>query len=325
MKEELISIIVPVYKVEKYIHECIDSILSQTYKNIELLLIDDGSPDNCPRICDNYALKDKRIKVYHKKNGGLSDARNFGIDNSTGKYLMFIDSDDYIEKDMVELLYKNLKLNNADISICDCTFIYKDKKIKNDKRTDFLVMNREQALSELNKQNGFGFAAWNKLYKKEIFKKIRFPIGKINEDWYIMYKIFSQVKKAVYQPDSKYNYRQRKSSISKNTLINYNPILASSRCRRFIINKYPISSNEAYGNEIIADISVYNKLMLIKKCKIKKDYIRKNIKRNIYRMNSLNNYFKISKILQIYMILYIPIMYKLIYIIKEKKKSNFFD
>ena len=118
MEEELISIIVPVYKVEKYLDKCINSIVSQTYKNLEVILVDDGSPDSCGKMCDEWTKKDTRIKVIHKENGGLSDARNFGLDCAKGKYIQFVDSDDYIEKDMIEFLYKNLKENNADISIC---------------------------------------------------------------------------------------------------------------------------------------------------------------------------------------------------------------
>ena len=111
MKKELITIVIPVYKVEKYIDRCIKSVINQTYKNLEIILVDDGSPDNCPKICDEYAEKDKRIKVIHKKNGGLSDARNVGIEAAKGKYISFIDSDDWIEKDFIECLYKSIKKN----------------------------------------------------------------------------------------------------------------------------------------------------------------------------------------------------------------------
>ena len=112
-KEDLISIVIPVYKVEKYLEKCVESVINQTYKNLEILLVNDGSPDNCPKICDEYAQKDNRIKVIHKENGGLSDARNAGIDVATGKYITFIDSDDYISNDYVEYMYNLLKQNNT--------------------------------------------------------------------------------------------------------------------------------------------------------------------------------------------------------------------
>ena len=115
MNKEVISIVVPIYKVEKYIKKCIDSIIEQTYKNLEIILVDDGSPDGCAKICDEYAKKDKRIKAIHKENGGLSDARNVGIDISTGKYICFVDSDDYIENNYIELLYKCIVENLVSI------------------------------------------------------------------------------------------------------------------------------------------------------------------------------------------------------------------
>ena len=122
--EDLISVVVPIYNVENYIKKCVDSILSQTYKNLEIILVDDGSPDNCPQICDEYAQKDNRIKVIHKENGGLSDARNAGIDISKGKFITFIDSDDYIEKDYVEVLYNSIKENASDMAIGSHKAIY---------------------------------------------------------------------------------------------------------------------------------------------------------------------------------------------------------
>ena len=123
---ELISIIVPVYKAEKYLSECIDSIISQTYENFELILIDDGSPDNSGKICDEYAEKDKRIKVIHKENAGVSSARNIGLDNASGEYIAFIDSDDFVDKQYLEKLHCNLKHNDADISLCRLSYYKKD-------------------------------------------------------------------------------------------------------------------------------------------------------------------------------------------------------
>ena len=133
-KNNLISIIVPIYNVEKYLKKCIDSIINQTYKNLEIILVDDGSPDNCGKICDEYAKKDNRIKVIHKENGGVSSARNVGVENATGEYIGFVDSDDYIEKDMYEVLINNLKKENADISIISNYEVYKNKIIENKKK-----------------------------------------------------------------------------------------------------------------------------------------------------------------------------------------------
>ena len=128
-KNPLISIIVPVYNVEEYLDKCVESIVNQTYKNIEVILVDDGSPDNCPKMCDDWAKKDKRIKVIHKKNGGLSDARNKGIDESKGEYLSFVDSDDYITDNYVELLYNIISKEHADISMAKQYVVYPKKTI----------------------------------------------------------------------------------------------------------------------------------------------------------------------------------------------------
>ena len=127
-KQDLISIVVPIYNVEKYLEKCINSIIIQTYKNIEIILVNDGSTDSSGKICDIYLKKDKRIKVIHKKNGGLSDARNVGIENAKGKYIAFIDSDDFIDSDFIEILYNLIIEYNADVSCCKCNVIYKKNK-----------------------------------------------------------------------------------------------------------------------------------------------------------------------------------------------------
>ena len=130
-KQDLISVVVPVYKVADLLPKCVESILVQSYHNLEIILVDDGSPDNCGDICEQYAKKDHRIKVVHKKNGGLSSARNAGIDVHTGKYILFVDSDDYIDSKMIEILYQNLQATGADISICDYVPFSDKKQVKN--------------------------------------------------------------------------------------------------------------------------------------------------------------------------------------------------
>lgn len=210
---ELITIIVPVYKVEPYIYRCVDSIINQTYKNLEIILVDDGSPDNCGSICDEYAKQDNRIKVIHKKNGGLSDARNVGIDIACGDYLGFVDSDDWIEPDMVEILIDDATTNNADISCCGYYKVYNDGSKLNNVRG--FIDNRVFKGKEIFK-NFFlftDFVIWNKIYKKSIFKEIRFPLGKLYEDTRIMYKICDTANIATWNPLPKYWYFQRDDSI----------------------------------------------------------------------------------------------------------------
>lgn len=216
--EELISIIVPIYKVEKYLRRCIDSIRYQTYSNIEIILVDDGSPDDCGMICDKYAEADSRIKVIHKKNGGLSSARNAGLDCSEGKYIGFVDSDDWIELDMYELLYKKLKENNAEISIIQHSFVIDENIVPEKHSGRTYVYNSQEAVKLLLKDTKIKSHAWDKLYKKEVFEHIRFPEGRYYEDIFIMHNIFNLAEKIVFTDEIKYYYLQRENSIvaSKN-------------------------------------------------------------------------------------------------------------
>lgn len=319
-KEELISVIIPIYNVEKYLKTCIESVIQQTYKNLEIILVNDGSTDNCLNICNKYKKKDNRIKVINKKNGGLADARNVGLENSTGIYVAFVDSDDFIEKDMYEMLYQDLKVNRADIVGCDY-YIYNTLKYsKSDNITKGKkIMTTEEALIKMNQLRGFGVSACNKLYRKEIFKEIRFPVGKISEDWFIMYKILDKAKKIVYNPVAKYYYRQRTGSITKLNKINWMALEAATEVLEFTKSKYPSavpSSRFAYIN---ANLEIYNKLLKNKKCKDKKEKIVSNIKRekkDVFKMQGIRLYKKI----QIIFICDFRILYDVIMKIKFKLK-----
>ena len=217
MNKDLISVIVPVYKVEKYLNRCVDSIINQTYKNLEIILVDDGSPDNCGKICDDYAKLDKRIKVIHKKNGGLSDARNAGLSVAKGKYIGFVDSDDYISENMYEILYKELVKNKADISICK--YIYFKNKIP-EFTTDYEITSytNKEAILELIKikQRKIQDYAWNKLYKRKLFKKIRYPKNFVFEDIGTTYLLFYEAKKIINIDCILYAYYDNSNSITSN-------------------------------------------------------------------------------------------------------------
>lgn len=209
-----ISIIVPFYNVEKYASKCIESIINQTYKNLEIILVDDGSKDNCGKICDEFAKKDKRIKVIHKTNGGLSDARNAGIKEATGNYIGFVDSDDYIESDMYEYLLNLLEKNNADISICGVGEVYEDFEEESIKtKEDVIIYDNKEALKELLLDKKIRSHAWDKLYKKELFNNIFYPKGRKMEDVGTTYKLFNKANRIVYGEKIKYHYLQRKNSI----------------------------------------------------------------------------------------------------------------
>lgn len=215
--DDLVSIIVPIYKVEKFISKCVNSIVKQTYKNIEILLIDDGSPDKCPEICDSIAEKDSRIKVIHNKNHGLSFTRNYGLEKANGKYICFVDGDDYIENDFVEVLLnliKKYKTKLACVSFkeVDENEIYQNNNNSYQQSIDF-KMSQEQAIKTLFEKNKIKDYVWNKMYEKSLFENIKFPIDRAMEDLGIMYKIFTKTDFIAFSNQEKYFYVQRKGSI----------------------------------------------------------------------------------------------------------------
>lgn len=218
--DALISVIVPVYKVEKELPRCVDSILRQTYPHLQIILVDDGSPDGCGAICDAYAAAHENVQVIHKENGGLSDARNAGIEHADGDYLMFIDSDDYIEPDMAEKLYRALQSADADMSICnylhDCA-PNEAQSYPNDLPIADGVLSGREILAE---QVFVGSGVWfiivcNKLYSKKLFDEIRFPVGKLNEDEFVFHRIMLQCERVACVHDALYHYVIRPGSIMR--------------------------------------------------------------------------------------------------------------
>ncbi len=212
--EPLISVIVPVYKVETYLRQSIESIINQTYQNLEIILVDDGSPDTCGNICDEYATKDKRIKVFHKQNGGLSDARNYGVDRASGGYLSFVDSDDWIEPDMFEVLLKVAVDNKADIVNCGFFWNHFDKMIVKPE-IDIKFANPIDSVKSLIKGK-ISTGAWGKLYRKSCISNISFPRGHDFEEYATVYKFFLQAYNVVSIAKPLYHYRKgRKDSITE--------------------------------------------------------------------------------------------------------------
>lgn len=210
----LISIIVPVYKVEAYLDECIQSIVNQSYNNLEIILVDDGSPDNCPQICDNWAEKDSRIKVIHQKNAGLAAARETGLLNSSGEYLYFVDSDDYISNNLCEQIMNIFQQNNVEIVVFDWLAFPKTNKKKTPptEKINERILTSHEAISELvlgNINNYF----WNKMYKRKVFNEIPFLKNRAWEDMGVMYKIFLNAQKVYCFPEKMYFYRMRNDSI----------------------------------------------------------------------------------------------------------------
>lgn len=207
-----ISIIVPVYKVEQYLNFCIESIVNQTYKDLEIILVDDGSPDRCPLICDEWAVMDARIRVIHKENGGLSDARNAGMAISTGDYIGFVDSDDWLDFDYYEKLIKAIEDNNAEIAASDVVWEYGDHQEFN-KRYNQTLFLTEEALDTILCGNGFHATAWNKLYRADIIKEFSYPLGRLHEDEFVTYRAVAKASRLALCQETKYHYRQREGSI----------------------------------------------------------------------------------------------------------------
>ena len=208
----LISIIIPVYKVEEYMDRCLESIVGQTYENLEIILVDDGSPDKCPEKCDDWASKDGRITVVHKSNGGLSDARNKGLDVCRGDYIAFVDSDDWILPEMYQNMLDAIIKENADICACNIISCYPDRQVKwgTDKN---IAGNSELMLKRLYTDSEYPVCAWNKLYKRDLWQDFRFPVGKLCEDAFTTYILLHRADRIVQISDALYCYRIRPESI----------------------------------------------------------------------------------------------------------------
>ncbi len=211
----LISVIVPIYRVEAYLPQCVDSLINQTYRNLEIILVDDGSPDRCGEICDAYAGKDSRIRVIHKKNGGLSDARNAGIEAATGAYLAFADSDDWLEPDAYASMLSAAQRHHAAL-VCAGRYDEEDGT-----STVGLCPEREELVSgiELVRRifhwDHLDSAAWDKLYARELFRDIRYPVGRVVEDVPTTYRLVLLAGGGVLLPKPVYHYRHRSGSITQ--------------------------------------------------------------------------------------------------------------
>lgn len=214
MEGPLISVIVPVYKVEPYLDKCISSTVNQTYRNLEIILVDDGSPDNCPAMCDAWAEKDSRIRVIHKTNGGLSDARNAAMAVATGELMAFVDSDDWIASDMYEHLYQRLAEDNSDIAACGVQMVWENgASSRMLTREGSRVLNQEEAMRAIIEESWLKQPVCYKLYKTELVRDILFPKGKYHEDVFWSYQAVGRAKKVSVSDHIGYYYLQRGGSI----------------------------------------------------------------------------------------------------------------
>lgn len=259
---DLISVIVPVYKVEDYLNRCIKSIVEQTYSQLEIILVDDGSPDNCPSMCDAWKKKDSRIQVVHKKNGGLSDARNAGMAVASGEYIAFVDSDDWIHSQYVEMLYAAAKKYDADIVGCDIRLVYDDITQCGKITADVELYTSEQALKTLINGVGFRAVVWNKLYHRRVLQGESFIIGRYHEDEFFSYKILAKAGKLAFVNAELYFYFQRSGSIMNSLSSKHLDVLDAYLERLdFLQNRYPMLYHSDKARFCVSCIGLYQDVL----------------------------------------------------------------
>ena len=211
---DLISIIVPVYGVEAYLDRCVRSLVTQSYDRLEIILVDDGSPDNCPAMCDAWAARDSRIQVIHKENGGLSDARNAGLAAASGEYIAFADSDDWVDAQYIRSLYEALRETDSEIAACDvCVTSRETGESCSFAKAPARICTPAEAIGDILQGTGFRAVAWNKLYKKSLLLHEKYPVGKYHEDEFFTYRILAKANRLVYVDRPLYFYFQRPGSI----------------------------------------------------------------------------------------------------------------
>ena len=268
MNEPLISVIIPVYNTKKYLQKCFRSIKNQSYKNLEIIIVNDGSSDNSSTLCEKFKNQDKRVKVINQKNQGLSAARNAGLKICKGDFITFVDSDDAVEDDFIEYLFRLAQKENSDIAICA------HKEIKNEKIVcDFgkgfseKTYNQEECLKNMLNEQGFMVSAWGKLYRKELFKNIYFPVGKLHEDLGTTYKLILKANKIIYGPKSKYLYYQHPNSIISSGLNEkkLDIITQTDEMCKEILKKYPNLVDVAIARQVHARFSVLRLMVNEKK------------------------------------------------------------
>lgn len=258
-----ISVIVPIYGVEKYLDKAIKSIRNQTYKDLEIILVDDGSPDNCPKMCDDYAKADPRIKVIHKENGGVSDAREAGVRAATGEYIAWHDPDDFAKEDYIEYMYQNLVREDADISTCGTIYLI-DGKEKIETEKVYGVFDTAKAIENSLYGPAGSLALWNKLFKRELFDNIHFVKGQLYEDAYVVPQLFLAAKKIFMSNEPKYYYVLKRPDSITTVIFNsnsYDMIEAFRFNRDLLKDKYPQLVPVFTYRMILSQFEVFKKLL----------------------------------------------------------------
>lgn len=260
MYEDLISVVIPVYNVKEYLPQCIDSVVGQSYHNLEIILVDDGSTDESGEMCDQYAAGDYRITVIHKSNGGLSDARNAGIEIASGEFIVFIDSDDYVSENYIYDMAMQIA-GQTDMVISMMIKFYDEIVFREDKNTP-VTFSSEEALADMLYRKNIPIYAWAKLYRRTLFEHIRFPKGQLYEDLAIMHLLMHKAKQIVYVEKYNYFYRQRKGSIIHSSF-SHNKMIQIDHCGSlvaFIEEKYPAIAKAAYSKAFIVALNLYQSM-----------------------------------------------------------------
>ncbi|MFQ6791905.1 glycosyltransferase family 2 protein [Thomasclavelia sp.] len=313
---DLVSVIVPVYNVSKYLDRCINSIVNQIYSNIEIILVDDGSTDDSGTKCDIWKRRDERIKVIHKNNGGLSDARNHGILKASGNYICFVDSDDWIEPKYIQILLHDLINYNADVSVCGKKYIYPTYTNIWDKSKKIRVMNKYEAIARMNDFYEYNMSSCDKMFKTELFQNIKFPIGKKCEDFYIMSQLFMECTKIVYNPTPLYNYFQRDGSITHSSTFNDDFIIAAYKQMRYL-EQFEQIKNVGEVYYAFSLLTKINFLLCNKYTEYEYEILKKEActyKKNVNR----NKYIKLRKKIQFNIFCFSSKLYKLLYLLLKR-------
>lgn len=280
MEKDLISVIIPIYNAEKYISKMMKALSKQTYSNIEIILVDDGSKDSSFQICEKYASELSRVQAFRKENGGAASARNYGFRKSKGKYITFVDADDWITEDYIEFLYDLMVDNEADISICGYKKCFQYPVIFENKHNPVRIFTAEEALENLLYRRNLTNSPCLKLLKREMFEEFMFPEGMLYEDLAVVYQWLGASRRIVYSPDVKYYYFQRQGS-SMHSSFNrkkWDLIRISEIIRKYICQKYPMLEAGANSRLFISSLQMVREVPLGKKYKPYRIKLRKNIR-----------------------------------------------
>lgn len=282
MGKPLISIILPIYNIQGYLKKCMDSIFAQTYKNLEIIMIDDGSTDKSSEMCDEYLKADSRVVVFHKKNGGLSDARNYGIERAKGEYITCIDPDDYVDIDYIEYLYKLIEKYNAKMSVCQHRVVYDSGKIDEYGSNGDESIDNKFCIERMLYHDVIDTSAWAKLYEKSLFDTVKYPKGKLFEDIGTTYKLMLQCNKIAVGYESKYNYIVRNNSIvnCSFSIRKFDLLETTDDMAENVLKVYPDLEKAVMRRRIYARFSTLNQMSKTKDFKAERNEMIRFIKEN---------------------------------------------